>query len=119
MGYCDSKPSAIMRGPPMPANAKSARRALSALIKWAPSRSPDASPATMPMRQFTFVHARRCVAGALAQNSPLARSEEIDDQAHLWKLRCLGDELLARFLERELTAIERAIRTFERGNRLD
>ena len=43
------KPNANIRGPPMPTNCTSGRRAFKAFIKWAPSKSPDASPAHMAM----------------------------------------------------------------------
>src|SRR3989344_1271599 len=40
-----------MRGPPMPSNATRGRRRLSSRMSPAASRSPDTSPATMPMRR--------------------------------------------------------------------
>src|SRR5687768_6376280 len=43
-----SIPAASMRGPPMPTKSSCGMRPRSAVISCPPSRSPDASPATMP-----------------------------------------------------------------------
>ncbi len=42
-------PAARIFGPPMPTNRAPGKRARSALMRCAPSRSPEASPATMPI----------------------------------------------------------------------
>src|SRR6266404_3703702 len=99
-----------MRGPPMPANSIPARRAFSAAIRWAASRSPEASPATMPTR--------RCFAIDLADDAALAAGEEFEELAHLRAGGHLGFELDARLLEPEAAAIERAVGAFQAGNRL-
>src|SRR5436190_14048979 len=99
-----------MRGPPMPANSMPARRALSAAIRWAASRSPEASPATMPTR--------RCFAIALADDAALRAGQELEKLAHLRARGHLRFELGASLLEAEPVAIERAVGALQSGDRL-
>src|SRR5436190_15211904 len=94
-----------MRGPPMPAKSIAGWRALSAAIRWAAKRSPEASPATMPTRN--------CLAIALADDAALAAREEIEDLAHRRTRRDLRLELYARLLEPEAAAVERAVGALE------
>src|SRR5438309_11343588 len=98
-----------MRGPPMPANSIPGLRAFSAAIKWAASRSPEASPATMPTR--------RCFAIELADNAALAAGQEFENLAHLRTGCGLRLELGTRLLEAEPAAIKRAVGALQPGNR--
>src|SRR5690348_9732214 len=99
-----------MRGPPMPANSMSGRRALSAAIRWAASRSPDASPATMPTR--------RGFAILLADDAALATVEEFDDLFHGRTGSDLLAQLALRLLEPEAATVERAVGALEARDRL-
>src|SRR5438132_2488914 len=99
-----------MRGPPMPANSMPARRAFSAAIRWAASRSPEASPATMPTR--------RCFAIGLADNAALTAGQEFENLAHRRTGCDLGLELGTRLLEAEPAAVKRAVGALQPGNRL-
>src|SRR5207247_8514625 len=94
-----------MRGPPMPANSIPGLRAFSAAIRWAASRSPEASPATMPTR--------RCRAIVLADDAALAAVEKFEDVAHRAALRDLGFERLAWRFQAETAAVERAVGALE------
>src|SRR3954471_24334037 len=97
-----------MRGPPMPANSMPARRAFSAAIRWAASRSPEASPATMPTR--------RCLAIGLADDAALRAGEEFEKLAHLRAGRHLRFQLGASLLQTESAAIQRAVGTLQPGD---
>src|SRR2546430_9785358 len=110
MGKCDSKPSAAMRGPPMPANSIPGLRAFSAAIRWAASRSPEASPATMPTR--------RCRAIVLADDAAFTTVEKFEDVAHRAALRDLGFERLACLFQAETAAVKRAVGALQPGDRL-
>src|SRR5438132_3515049 len=99
-----------MRGPPMPANSIPGLRAFSAAIRWAASRSPEASPATMPTR--------RCRAIVLADDAALAAVEKFEDVAHRAALRDLGFERLACLFQAETAAVERAVGALQAGDRL-
>ena len=51
--FLEKSSRGIMRGPAMPRNTASGSCCFTAAIKAAPSISPDASPATMPIRMLT------------------------------------------------------------------
>src|SRR5438874_6075348 len=97
-----------MRGPPMPANSIPGVRAFSAAIRWAASRSPEASPATMPTRS--------CRAMVLADDAALAAVEKFQDLAHLRTLGDLALELTARFLQSKAAAVERTVGALKTGD---
>src|SRR5260370_23258690 len=99
-----------MRGPPMPANAMPARRAFRAAIRWAASRSPEASPATMPTRRYLAIE--------LTDDAALAAGQEFEKLAHLRAARRLRLELATRLLQAQAAAIERAVGALEGGDRL-
>src|SRR4051812_15595140 len=99
-----------MRGPPMPANSIPGRRAFNAAMRWAASRSPEASPATMPTRNGFAID--------LADDAALRAGEEFEELAHRRTRSDLRFELRARLLEAEAAAIERAVGALQAGDRL-
>src|SRR2546423_6024627 len=104
------EPAAAVGGPPMPANSIAGWRALSAAIRWAASRSPEASPATMPTRT------RRAM--ALADDAALTASEEFEDLAHLRAAGHLLAQLETRLFEAQAAAVQGAIGALQTGDRL-
>src|SRR5258708_3154664 len=102
-----------MRGPPMPANSIDGWRAFSAAIKCAASKSPEASPATLPTRTCRGCSSLLIL---LADDAAFTASEKFEDVAHLGALRDLGFQRLARLLQAETAAIQRAIGAFEAGD---
>src|SRR5687767_15148048 len=98
-----------MRGPPMPPNSMPRRRAFSAAMRCAASRSPDASPATMPTRRMV---------STLADDSALRAGQEPQYLAHLRAVARLRLELGARLLQREAAPVERAVGALQRVDRL-
>src|SRR5947207_12844506 len=99
-----------MRGPPMPANSIGRPRDLSAAMRWAPSWSPDASPATMPKRSSS--------ATGLVGKTALASGKEIQNEAHFGAARDLRLELALRFVEAQPTAVQSAVGALQAGDRL-
>src|ERR1041384_7041361 len=97
-----------MRGPPMPANIIERRRAFSAAMRCPASRSPEASPATMPTRRSSAIY-RMMPRELLARNS--VSSPSSGQAAAGARLRLV---LAPRILEREAAAVERAIGALDR-----
>src|SRR5436190_5491757 len=104
-----------MRGPPMPANSMPGRRAFSAAIRWAASRSPEASPATMATRKG---FARISLLIALADDAALATVEKFDDLFHRGAYGDLLAQLGAGLLEAECAAVQRAVSALQARDRL-
>src|SRR5262245_49973000 len=99
-----------MRGPPMPANSTPGRRAFSAAIRWAASRSPEASPATMPTRKGFAI--------LLADDAALAAVEEFDDLFHLGARSDLLVQLGLGLFEAESAPVQRPIGTLQARDRI-
>src|SRR5205823_14667789 len=103
-----SKPSAAMRAPPMPANSAFGRRRLSAAMRCEASRSPEASPATMPTRKGLAI--------GLADDAALGAPEKLHQLAHMAAVAHLRLELRVRLGKRKTAAVERAVGALQPGD---
>src|SRR5205085_3500961 len=97
-----------MRAPPMPANSAFGRRRLRAAMRCEASRSPEASPATMPTRKGLAI--------GLADDAALGAVEKLYELAHMAAFAHLRLELRARLGKRKTAAVERAVGALERGD---
>src|SRR5438067_51153 len=97
-----------MRAPPMPANSAFGRRRLSAAMRCEASRSPEASPATMPTRKGLAI--------GLADDAALGAVEKLYELAHMAAFADLHLERRARGGKRKTAAVERAVGALERGD---
>src|SRR5260221_10239687 len=79
-GKGDWDPRAARGGPPMPANSIDGWRAFSAAIRCAASKSPEASPATMPTRTCRGCSSLLIL---LADDAAFTASEKFEDVVHL------------------------------------
>src|SRR5256714_13295770 len=95
-----------MRAPPMPANSAFGRRRLSAAMRCEASRSPEASPATMPTRKELAI--------GLADDAALGAVEKLHELAHMATCAHLRLELRARRGKRKTAAVERPVGALER-----
>src|SRR3569623_75588 len=107
-GNSASLPAAIMRGPAMPKNSAVGKCCLSALMRPAPSRSPESSPATSAIRMVMNS----------AQDAAAGLFQEAD---HLLHLRCRLREfahLRECILQGEIAAVKKLVGAAQLGNDL-
>src|SRR5260221_7006293 len=112
-GKGDWDPRAARGGPPMPANSIDGWRAFSAAIRCAASKSPEASPATMPTRTCRGCSSLLIL---LADDAAFTASEKFEDVVHLGAAGYLLAQLEASLLKAETAAIQRAIGALEAGD---
>src|SRR3569623_1922038 len=107
-GNSASQPAAIMRGPAMPKNSAVGKCCLSASMSPAPSRSPEASPATSAMRRV--MNSAHAAAAGLFQEAD-----------HLLHLRCRLREfahLRECILQGEIAAVKKLVGAAQLSNGL-
>src|SRR5688572_28393909 len=112
MGHSTSRPAACMRGPPMPSKRACGRRSLTDRIRCAPSTSPDASPATMPM-----VSSAPAMIGALADNASAGSGQKIDERPDGRALDRLALERPLRLIQGQLGPVQRLVGTLQAPDR--
>src|ERR1700686_545967 len=98
MGNQETAPAPCIRGPAMPTNCTPGQCGSSALISWLPNKSPELSPATMPMRMR-----------ALAHNPARRGGEEVDQDLKLTVNSGSGRNLCSCLVERQSGLIKRLV----------
>src|SRR5271156_2197372 len=106
-----SQPAAAIFGPATPKNCALGTCARMAVMRAAPRRSPESSPATMPTRSGSECSADAAPPGPRRSpdNTTRRGRYEIDERAQFGLRFGEGAELLHRFRELQLGAIEDAI----------
>src|ERR1700712_2275465 len=97
-----------MRGPPMPTTFRSGKSSRSASISWLPSRSPDASPATM-----ATVRGRPACS---ADDATRRLGEEIQQYLQLGTLFYVRRDFLFCIVEAEARFVECFVRALDRSD---
>src|SRR5687768_4187055 len=113
MGHSTSRPAACMRGPPMPSKRTCGRRPLRARIRCAPSTSPDASPATMPI-----VISAAVTIVALADDAAAGSAQKIDERSDGGTFAHLALERVLRLLQAQPGPVERLVGPLQAGDRV-
>src|SRR5678815_5262121 len=103
-------PAASMRGPPMPTTLSAGRCSRKARISWLPSRSPDASPATIAM-------VRGRPAGS-ADDATRRLGEKIQQYLQFGAVAYVRRDLLLRVFKSQARLVERLVRALDRGDRV-
>src|SRR3989344_5141692 len=110
MGNRLRQPSACICGPPIPSKEMPGTRALSTRIKPAPRASPDASPATTPMRIFGMVRADS------ADDAALRCLDEVDKIIYLSAFFSQRRQLRDGLLQQQAGLVEYFERASQRFN---
>src|SRR5687767_13626552 len=101
LGHQASSPAASIAWPPMPAICAPGKRSRSARTRPAPSRSPEASPATIAMRGADK--------GSLSDQRAFAALDEVEHQLDVGRRLRRARQLLARARERQAGLVERLV----------
>src|SRR5208282_6292304 len=104
-------PAASMRGPPMPMKRNSGLSSRSALISSAPSRSPEASPATIPIVRLRAVGAK-----CSADDATRRVGKEVEQQLQFRVRGHLRGDFLFRVFERQPGFVKRFITALDGGD---